>query len=78
MTDRREGCLIIIGGHEDRDPRGKRLILREVARHVRGGKLVLASCASPARSATPASRRRSVRSMSAAGSSRGRLPARRS
>jgi len=46
MTDRREGCLIIIGGHEDRDPRGKRLILREVARHVRGGKLVLATIAS--------------------------------
>ena len=46
MTDRREGCLIIIGGHEDRDPRGERVILREVARHVRGGKLVLATVAS--------------------------------
>jgi cyanophycinase len=40
------GCLIIIGGHEDRDPNGERAILREVARHVRGGKLVLATVAS--------------------------------
>lgn len=49
MTDedrRRQGCLIIIGGHEDRDPEGRRAILREVARHVRGGKLVLATVAS--------------------------------
>jgi cyanophycinase len=43
---RRKGCLIIIGGHEDRDPKGKRAILREVAKHVRGGKLVLATVAS--------------------------------
>jgi cyanophycinase len=43
---RRQGCLIIIGGHEDRDPSGDRRILREVARHVRGGKLVLATVAS--------------------------------
>ncbi|HEX8623401.1 MAG TPA: cyanophycinase [Allosphingosinicella sp.] len=43
---RRNGCLIIIGGHEDRDPKGSRAILREVARHVRGGKLVLATVAS--------------------------------
>lgn len=43
---RRRGCLIIIGGHEDRDPDGRRTILREVARHVRGGKLVLATVAS--------------------------------
>jgi cyanophycinase len=43
---RRKGCLIIIGGHEDRDPKGDRKILREVARHVRGGKLVLATVAS--------------------------------
>lgn len=43
---KRQGCLIIIGGHEDRDPRGDRTILREVARHVRGGKLVLATVAS--------------------------------
>ena len=44
--ERRRGCLIIIGGHEDRDPKGDRTILREVARHVRGGKLVLATVAS--------------------------------
>jgi cyanophycinase len=43
---RPRGCLIIIGGHEDRDPQGERTILREVARHVRGGKLVLATVAS--------------------------------
>ncbi|HEX8364662.1 MAG TPA: cyanophycinase [Allosphingosinicella sp.] len=43
---RRKGCLIVIGGHEDRSPEGKRTILREVARHVRGGKLVLATVAS--------------------------------
>jgi cyanophycinase len=43
---RRKGCLIIIGGHEDRDPRGERAILREVAKHVNGGKLVLATVAS--------------------------------
>lgn len=41
-----KGCLIVIGGGEDRDPRGDRTILREVARHVRGGKLVLATVAS--------------------------------
>lgn len=40
------GALIIIGGGEDRDPRGKRTILKEVARRVRGGKLVLATVAS--------------------------------
>lgn len=45
-TERRKGTLIIIGGHEDRDPRGDRKILREVARRVRGGKLVLATVAS--------------------------------
>jgi cyanophycinase len=43
---RKRGCLIIIGGGEDRDPQGDRVILREVARHVRGGKLVLATVAS--------------------------------
>lgn len=43
---RRKGCLIIIGGGEDRDPKGERKILREVARHVHGGKLVLATVAS--------------------------------
>jgi cyanophycinase len=54
MTEEREqgmdrqgqGCLIIIGGHEDRDPEGDRKILREVAKRVRGGKLVLATIAS--------------------------------
>lgn len=40
------GVLIIIGGHEDRDPGGERVILREVARRVRGRKLVLATVAS--------------------------------
>jgi cyanophycinase len=44
--ERRHGCLIIIGGHEDRDPKGDRKILREVAQRVRGGKLVLATVAS--------------------------------
>jgi cyanophycinase len=43
---RRRGSLIIIGGGEDRDPKGEREILREVARRVRGGKLVLATVAS--------------------------------
>ena len=43
---RRRGTLIIIGGGEDRDPESERIILREVARHVRGGKLVLATIAS--------------------------------
>jgi cyanophycinase len=41
---RRQGCLIIIGGGEDK--REDRVILREVARHVRGGKLVIATVAS--------------------------------
>jgi cyanophycinase len=40
------GTLIIIGGHEDRDPDGRRTILREVARRLGGGKLVLATVAS--------------------------------
>ena len=44
MSD--SGTLIIIGGHEERDPDGKREILREVARRVNGGKLVLATVAS--------------------------------
>ncbi|MDT9600808.1 cyanophycinase [Sphingosinicella rhizophila] len=39
-----KGCLIIIGGNEDR--KDERRILREVAREVRGGKLVLATVAS--------------------------------
>jgi cyanophycinase len=42
----RRGSLVIIGGHEDRDPNSDRKILREVARRVAGGKLVLATVAS--------------------------------
>ncbi len=45
-TERKRGTLIIIGGHEDRDPDGDRKVLREVARRIRGGKLVLATVAS--------------------------------
>ena len=44
MSER--GTLIIIGGHEEREPKAERKILREVARRVRGGKLVLATVAS--------------------------------
>ena len=45
-TERRQGSgtLIIIGGHEDHE--GDRDILREVARYVRNGRLVLATVAS--------------------------------
>ena len=39
-----KGTLIIIGGHEDHE--GDKVILKEVARHVRNGKLVLATIAS--------------------------------
>ncbi len=46
MTDQPSGTLIVIGGHEERDPSARRTILREVARRVRGGKLVLATVAS--------------------------------
>jgi cyanophycinase len=45
-TEKRKGTLIIIGGHEDRDSAGERKILKEVARRIRGGKLVLATVAS--------------------------------
>lgn len=47
MVDREraaKGPLIIIGGHEDKN--GERRILREVARHLRGGRLVVATVAS--------------------------------
>jgi cyanophycinase len=48
MSDRggkwSKGPLIIIGGGEDKE--GERAILREVARHLDGGKLVLATVAS--------------------------------
>jgi len=46
VSEHKAGTLIIIGGHEDRDPAGERVILREVADRVRGGKLVLATVAS--------------------------------
>lgn len=46
VTERTGGTLVIIGGHEDRDPRGDREILREVARRIDGGKLVIATIAS--------------------------------
>jgi cyanophycinase len=39
-----KGPLIIIGGHEDRE--GERVILREVARRLNGGRLVVATVAS--------------------------------
>jgi len=38
------GPLVIIGGHEDKE--GDRVILKEVARHLNGGKLVIATVAS--------------------------------
>ena len=38
------GPLIIIGGHEDKE--GERVILKEVARRLRGGRLVIATVAS--------------------------------
>jgi cyanophycinase len=41
---RERGPLIVIGGHEDKD--GDRLILKEVARHAQGGRLVVATVAS--------------------------------
>lgn len=44
MTKAKQGTLIIIGGHEDHD--GEKVILKEVARRVRNGKLVLATIAS--------------------------------
>lgn len=46
ISETTTGTLIIIGGHEDRDPEGHRTILREVAKRVDGGKLVLATVAS--------------------------------
>jgi cyanophycinase len=39
-----KGTLVIIGGHEDRE--GERVILREVARRLNGGRLVVATVAS--------------------------------
>jgi cyanophycinase len=43
-TQKRQGTLIIIGGHEDHD--GERVILKEVAKLVANGRLVLATIAS--------------------------------
>ncbi len=40
----RKGTLIVIGGREDKQ--GEKKILREIARHVRNSKLILASIAS--------------------------------
>src|SRR5436305_10586444 len=39
-----KGTLLIIGGHEDKE--GEKIILRELARLVAGGKLVIAPVAS--------------------------------
>lgn len=44
------GPLVIIGGHEDRDPAGRRTILAAIAERLGGGKLVIATIASPSRS----------------------------
>jgi cyanophycinase len=44
---KRHGTLVIIGGHEDHD--GERVILKEVARLVANGRLVLATVASHSR-----------------------------
>lgn len=44
MAKRRSGTLIIIGGHEDHE--GDREILREVARRIPDGRLLLATVAS--------------------------------
>ena len=49
MTDEQArglGTLIIIGGHEDRDPKGDKVILREFVRRAGPGKIVLATVAS--------------------------------
>lgn len=43
-AEQNEGTLVIIGGHEDHD--GDRVILKEVARHITNGKLLLATIAS--------------------------------
>jgi cyanophycinase len=45
-SEGKNGTLIVIGGHEDRNSEGDRTILREVARRLNGGKLVLATVAS--------------------------------
>jgi cyanophycinase len=58
-AQKRQGTLIIIGGHEDHD--GERVILKEVARRVANGRLVLATVASHSPEGTVRNiRRRSV------------------
>jgi cyanophycinase len=44
MSTKPKGCLIIIGGHEDKQ--GDREILAEVARRTKGGRLVIVTVAS--------------------------------
>src|SRR5947209_17592399 len=44
MSSKRRGCLVIIGGHEDRE--GEKAVLGEVARHAKGGKLAVTTVAS--------------------------------
>lgn len=43
------GPLFVIGGHEDRHPEGRRTILASIAKRLGGGKLVIATIASPSR-----------------------------
>jgi len=43
------GPLFIMGGHEDRDPEGRRTILAAIAKRLGGGRLVIATTASPSR-----------------------------
>ncbi len=47
--ERTPGPLFIIGGHEDRDPDGRRTILAAIAKRLGGGKLVIATIASHSR-----------------------------
>src|SRR4051794_3263163 len=44
MAGKKRGTLILIGGHEDRE--GEKVILREVARRLGGGTLVVTTVAS--------------------------------
>lgn len=44
MSTKPKGCLIIIGGHEDKQ--GNREILTEVARRAKRGRLVIVTVAS--------------------------------
>ncbi len=49
LQDHQRGPLFVIGGHEDRDPDGRRTILAAIADRVGGGKLVIATIASSSR-----------------------------